>query len=211
MAAMPLNVKSLITNLSLVSATETWRAPSSQPAGADADNRYPMGAKNCRVLVIEDDPSIREVIACMLRSGGLEVIEAENGQNGFDLARTADPALILSDVRMPNMDGFEVLNCLRHEPATFNIPIIFMTGWADCLQVANQLARGVEVLQKPFNTEMLFNSVWPYFREISPISAHNCSRSESLRASNLSCFLSPTLNAIPSQAQAAAILPIRQE
>ena len=101
----------------------------------------------------------------MLRSRGLEVIEAESGEKGIDFALAANPALILSDIRMPNIDGFEVLDRLQMDPETVNIPFILMTGWADCLKVASQLKRGVTVLQKPFDIQMLMNSVWANLSE----------------------------------------------
>ena len=121
--------------------------------------------KNSRVLVIEDDPSVRDAIARMLRSRGVEVIEAESGEKGIDLARTANPALILSDIRMPDMDGFAVLEHLQLDPNTVNIPFIFMTGCADCSKVSSQLKRGVRVLEKPFSIETLMNSVSAHLGE----------------------------------------------
>ena len=124
-----------------------------------------MQAKNSRVLIIDDDQAVRQTIACILRSAVLEVIEAESGEEGLNLARTANPALILSDICMPNMDGFAVLDHLQRDPETVNIPFIFMTGWADCLEVANQLTRGVRVIQKPFHVEMLMNSVFAHIGE----------------------------------------------
>jgi len=121
--------------------------------------------KNSRVLVIEDDPAVRDAIAHMLRSRGFEVIEAENGEKGIDLASTANPALILSDIQMPEMDGFAVLDHLQNDPDTANIPFIFMTGWADGSKVASQLKPGVRVLQKPFGIETLMNSVLAHLNE----------------------------------------------
>jgi CheY-like chemotaxis protein len=118
-----------------------------------------LQTKKNRVLVIDDDQSVREVTAFILRSRGLEAIEAETGEKGIDLARTANPDLILSDIRMPNMDGFAVLDCLQMDPETANIPFIFMTGWADSVEVSNQLKRGVRFIWKPFNVEMLMHSV----------------------------------------------------
>ena len=109
--------------------------------------------------MIDDDQPVRELIACVLLSRGLQVIQADSGEEGIDLALTANPVLILSDIRMPNIDGFEVLDRLQIDPQTVNIPFILMTGWADCLKVASQLKRGVTVLQKPFDIEMVMNSV----------------------------------------------------
>jgi DNA-binding response OmpR family regulator len=115
--------------------------------------------KNSRILVIDDNHSVRNAIALMLSSRGFEVIEAESGEMGIALARTTVPALILSDIRMPNMDGFAVFEDLQRDPATANIPVLFMTGWADFSKVVGLLNRGIRVLQKPFGMEVLMDAV----------------------------------------------------
>ena len=124
-----------------------------------------MRTKNSRVLVIDDDQPVRELIACVLRSRGIQVIQAESGKEGIDLALTANPALILSDIRMPDIDGFAVLDRLQRDPQSVHIPFILMTGWADCLKVASQLKRGVTVLKKPFDPQMLMNTVLAHLPE----------------------------------------------
>jgi CheY-like chemotaxis protein len=118
-----------------------------------------MRTKTSTVLVIDDDESVREAVTCILRSRGLEIIVAKGGQEGVDLALTTNPALILSDIRMPNMNGFEVLDCLQSNVQTANIPFLFMTGAADYFQVVNRLKPGVGILQKPFGLELLVKSV----------------------------------------------------
>ena len=135
---------------------------SPQPQGADADNICPMETRTSRVLIIDDDQSVRDTICCILRSGIIEVIEAESGEKGIDLARRANPALILSDICMPNMDGFTVFDYLQQDPQTVNIPFIFMTAWVDAAKISNQLKRGVRVIRKPFDVTVLRNSVMPH-------------------------------------------------
>ncbi|MEG4519769.1 MULTISPECIES: response regulator [unclassified Microcoleus] len=80
-----------------------------------------------KILVIEDDHLIRETVLELLESRGFEVICAENGKVGIQLAAQI-PDLILSDVMMPELDGFEVFAAVRSHPATANIPFIFMTA-----------------------------------------------------------------------------------
>jgi CheY-like chemotaxis protein len=118
-----------------------------------------METRTAKVLVIDDDQSVRQTICCILRSRTIEVIEAESGEKGIDLAHTANPALILSDICMPNMDGFAVLDFLQRDPRTINIPFIFMTGWADSAEVSNQLKPDVRLIWKPFDVQMLLYSV----------------------------------------------------
>ena len=124
-----------------------------------------METRTSRVLIIDDDQSVRQTISCILSSGMIEVIEAESGEKGIELARTANPALILSDICMPNMDGFAVLDYLQRDPETVNIPFIFMTGWADSAEVCNQLKQGVRLIRKPFHVKMLMNSVLAHLGE----------------------------------------------
>jgi CheY-like chemotaxis protein len=108
---------------------------------------------------------IRQTISCILRSRKIEVIEAECGEKGIDLARTANPDLILSDICMPNVDGFAVLDYLQRDLQTIKIPFIFMTGWADSAEIANQLKRDVWLIWKPFDVLMLLNAVLPHLGE----------------------------------------------
>ena len=115
--------------------------------------------KNSRILLIEDDQSVRYTVARMLRSRGFEVIEAESGEIGINLARTANPALILSDIHMPKMDGFAVFDHLQKDPATVDIPFLFMSGGADYSRGASQLKHAVRVLEKPFGIELLMDAV----------------------------------------------------
>jgi CheY-like chemotaxis protein len=81
-----------------------------------------------KILVIEDNNLIRETVLELLESRGFEVVGAENGQVGIQLAIAQIPDLILSDVMMPQVNGFEVFAALRSYPATARIPFIFMTA-----------------------------------------------------------------------------------
>lgn len=104
------------------------------------------------VLIIEDEAPIRENLKRFLRLEGYTVLEAENGRIGLDLARTERPQLILCDVMMPKMTGFEVLAALREDADLVSIPFIFLTASAD----RDNIARGIELgaadyVTKPFN------------------------------------------------------------
>src|SRR5687768_4117836 len=81
-----------------------------------------------RILVIEDDADLRGLIADVLRADGFEVLEAENGRVGVDLASVAHPALILCDVRMPELDGFHALDEVRRTPGTAQVPFVLLSG-----------------------------------------------------------------------------------
>jgi CheY-like chemotaxis protein len=82
-----------------------------------------------RVLVIDDDDDIRMLVRLSLqRVGGLEVIEASNGREGLDLARSEVPDAILLDVMMPEMDGPTTVLELRRIPETAAIPVVLLTA-----------------------------------------------------------------------------------
>jgi CheY-like chemotaxis protein len=81
-----------------------------------------------KILVIEDNNLIRETVLELLASRGFEAVGAENGRVGIQLAIALIPDLILSDVMMPQVNGFEVFAALRSYPATARIPFIFMTA-----------------------------------------------------------------------------------
>ncbi|MCC3434058.1 MULTISPECIES: response regulator [unclassified Microcoleus] len=81
-----------------------------------------------KILVIEDNNLIRETVLEILNLGDFEAVGAENGKLGVELAIAQIPDLILSDVMMPEFNGFEVFAILRSHPATASIPFIFLTA-----------------------------------------------------------------------------------
>jgi DNA-binding response OmpR family regulator len=81
-----------------------------------------------KILVVDDEPAVRSFIGHSLRGASFEVIEATNGTDALALARSAGPDIILLDIRMPGMDGLDVLRKLRTSPATRSLPVIFLTG-----------------------------------------------------------------------------------
>lgn len=84
-----------------------------------------------KILVIEDQAAMRRNIALLLQMEGYEVVSAENGRLGLDLARQARPDLILCDVMMPEMDGYSVVQALREDPEHATVPFVFLTAKSD--------------------------------------------------------------------------------
>ncbi|HBB32976.1 MAG TPA: response regulator [Cyanobacteria bacterium UBA8803] len=80
------------------------------------------------ILAIDDDSRFLELLLEWLALNEFQSIGAEDGLMGLQLAQTQDPDLILCDVRMPEFDGYQVLKALRRNPATQNIPFIFITN-----------------------------------------------------------------------------------
>ena len=81
-----------------------------------------------RILICEDEPDMRNILKSMVESADYEVLEAEDGEKGVDVAFQKIPDLILLDLKMPKMNGFEVLEKLKYNPATQNIPVIILSN-----------------------------------------------------------------------------------
>jgi len=113
-----------------------------------------------KILVIDDEKAIRQTVVRTLRKNGYEVLEAEDGKNGLELARDRLPDLVLSDIMMNDVDGFDVLHSLRSRPATSTIPIILMTGVGDDQSMRCGMEQGADdFLPKPFSSDTLCEAV----------------------------------------------------
>jgi CheY-like chemotaxis protein len=84
-----------------------------------------------RILIADDDSDFRKVTGLLLSGRGYKVLEARSGREAVDLARQVQPDLILLDVLMPGLDGYEACRQIRTNPATSHIPIIVLTAVAD--------------------------------------------------------------------------------
>lgn len=80
------------------------------------------------LLVVEDIPNVLELLEVTLRFQGYEVISAHNGQEALEILETQTPALIITDILMPKLDGFSFVQELRSNPKTLNIPVIFLSA-----------------------------------------------------------------------------------
>ncbi len=105
-----------------------------------------------RVLVIDDEPPIRLLCRVNLEAEGMEVIEASDGPTGLEKARNDEPDVILLDVMMPGLDGWQVAEELIDGERTGTIPIIFLTARAEARDRARGLdLGGIDYVTKPFN------------------------------------------------------------
>lgn len=108
------------------------------------------------VLVVEDDADIRELLRFNLEREGFSVLEAEDGPGGLALARQKLPCLILLDVMLPGLDGFEVCRQLRAQAETANIPILMLTARGEELDRVVGLTLGADdYVVKPFSVREL--------------------------------------------------------
>jgi len=112
------------------------------------------------ILLIEDNNDIRENTCEMLELAGYEIISAANGKNGVALAKEKKPDMILCDIMMPEMDGYEVFNGLRNDIKTVHIPFIFLTASAEKKEIALGIAMGAKgYICKPFEAQELFGTI----------------------------------------------------
>jgi DNA-binding response OmpR family regulator len=104
------------------------------------------------VLVIDDEQAIRAVCSVNLRASGIDVLEAADGERGLDIARREQPDLILLDVMMPGVDGWDVARRLAADPATREIPVVFLTARTEASdkRLAQHLG-SVGYIVKPFD------------------------------------------------------------
>jgi len=105
-----------------------------------------------RVLVIDDEAPIRLLCRVNLEAEGMEVLEAADGPSGLDEARERAPDVVLLDVMMPGLDGWQVAERLLEDDRTSGIPIIFLTARAEFRDRARGLdIGGIDYVTKPFN------------------------------------------------------------
>jgi PAS domain S-box-containing protein len=160
-------------------------------------NEQPFDFQNicfekAQVLVIDDIESNRRLINEYLSKVNLEVVEAEDGQTGLLFAEEYQPNLILMDIRMPEMDGYEATRLIKDNPVTKNIPVIALTASVTMDEKANvKVHRFDGYLSKPVNSSALFHELTHYLK-------HTKKSAESPAAANEEQLILPeTLTDIP--------------
>lgn len=130
--------------------------PASQPSAADI-------RRGSRVLVVDDDPHIRDMMKRHLTERGLDVIVASNGREALKLIKSEKPDVITLDVVMPELNGWAVLAAIKNDPETEHLPVIMLT-------TMDEEGRGIalgadEFLLKPFEWSVLDRTLSPYCRD----------------------------------------------
>ncbi len=125
---------------------------------------HPIPQPTCgslmKILVIEDEKDVRLNILEILTSGGFDSLHADNGLTGVQLAKERSPDLILCDIKMPDFDGYNVLEALRQDPKTAMIPFIFLTAKADKADLRQGMNLGADdYLTKPFRRVELLDTI----------------------------------------------------
>jgi signal transduction histidine kinase len=118
-----------------------------------------------RILYIEDDPVSRLLVLRVLAAGGYQVLEAEDGLSGIEVARHQHPDLILMDVNIPNMDGYAATMRLKSQPETHAIPVIALTANIMYGDRERALAAGCDgYIPKPIDVDKLAEQVTDFLR-----------------------------------------------
>lgn len=113
------------------------------------DNSQPQRP---RVLVIDDSTDVHRLLGVRLKTENLDLLFASDGPSGIEIAKQSDITVILLDLNMPGMDGFEVLRRLKDEPGTTNIPIIVLSGLASAQDKVTAFDLGaIDYITKPFD------------------------------------------------------------
>lgn len=114
----------------------------------------------CIILIAEDDKDIRQNLNHLLSDEGYKVFIAINGVEAYTRALNIHPDIILSDVKMPFMNGFELFKKLKANPGTSSIPFIFLTAENKPDEINDKISEGaVDFLSKPFNITDLLNVI----------------------------------------------------
>lgn len=120
------------------------------------------------ILMIEDNEQNRYLTTFILEQHGYEVVQAEDGREGIEMAAQVDPALILLDIQLPVMDGYSVARALRTNPALDTVPIVAVTSYAMVGDRERILAAGCTgYIEKPINPITFMTEVEQYLPSAS--------------------------------------------
>jgi two-component system cell cycle response regulator DivK len=122
-----------------------------------------------RILVVEDQEDNRQILRDLLTSADFEVIEAEDGEAGLAAAAAHRPDLILMDIQLPGLDGYEATRRLKADTALHTIPVIAVTSYASSSDVDKARAAGCDAfVSKPFSPRQLLAKVREYLSLPTP-------------------------------------------
>ena len=160
------------------SYAEQHTAHSTRP-GPSAEETTPVSVGGSPILIIDDDPTIRLLICNALSGLGHPLVEACDGEEALALFHRVQPKLILLDVMLGGINGFEVCQLLREQGSDKNIPILMMTGLDDLGSIQQAYEAGAtDFIIKPFHTQILFNRVRYLLRAHKAMEALRLSQNE---------------------------------
>ena len=113
-----------------------------------------------RVLIVDDDPDMVMVLGMLMKVNGITALKAFGGVEGLEKARTDKPDVILLDIMMPDMDGYEVMKELRSDKTTKGIPVVFLTARTDEEYKERAETLGADgYITKPYDRDSLMETI----------------------------------------------------
>lgn len=126
-----------------------------------------------KVAVVDDDPELVQSVKVILKVAGAQVFGARNGISGYLMIRRERPDVVLLDIMMPDMDGFEVCRKLKLDSITKGIPIIFLTAKSGQAHIDMGLSLGAQgYITKPFEHDDLVDKIIQVTRNHNPVTGH---------------------------------------
>ncbi len=113
-----------------------------------------------KILIADDEQDIRDLLTFTLKFAGHEVVAASNGEEAVQLAQSEKPELVLLDVRMPKMNGYEACRRIKADPQLKDTPVLFVSAWGQDSEVkAGMDAGAVDYVVKPFEPSQVILKV----------------------------------------------------
>ncbi len=161
-----LEVQSGLGQGSVFSFTLPFALADQEGAPAPTTHRTTEGA---RILVVEDEPAVAQMLQMILTQGGYQVAMAEHGRRALQVLEQQPVDLILMDLKMPVMDGYEATRLIRQREEWCQMPIIALTAHARPADKANCLAAGMnDFLSKPINVQRLYTAIEEHLSSAPP-------------------------------------------
>ncbi len=121
---------------------------------------YKINIAAAKVLVIDDEPEITEIVDSFLSEAGYHVMVENIPQNAVEIAKNFKPNIILLDIMMPNVDGYDICEALKKDPTLTTTPVIFLTGKDRNDDMGRSFKAGGDMfIKKPFSCERLLEIV----------------------------------------------------
>ena len=122
-----------------------------------------------KIMVVEDDPDIAQLLAITMKKAGFDVAVSENGNDALNLIRRHPPDLVILDLMLPGIDGFEVCKEMKREPKTADVPVLILTARGEEIDRIIGLELGADdYLAKPFNPRELLARIKAILRRCEP-------------------------------------------
>jgi diguanylate cyclase len=161
-----------------------------------SSNSFPMN----KILVIEDNLQIQANIQQILEFEGFDVVTAPDGRIGLQAVKEHCPDLIICDIMMPELDGYEVVKALRQDPLTIDIPFIFLTAKVDKLDLRQGMELGADdYLTKPFGAGELLRAVAVRLEKRAAVEQRYCSEIQELESDLNYLLHHNSLTQLPNQ------------